>query len=216
MKISKTVKYIILSVLLTIANGAFAQYSEEYGYNEDDYDGDYEYNSYNNNYYQRYSEDEYRKRQERFYKKSYEEEDLYNGGYRRKNYSSSESYYGVGGLNMGGVGSKANSWFGGSSNNDLPEPIKPRNFNGLDNKEVGITDGIDRISDDAKGGVNTSSDPDKGVGEINPGDDKKTETAPPPPDEPDIPVNTAIPFLIAAGLLIAGLKLNKYKNALAN
>ena len=198
-----------------ITNVSTAQYADEYGYDEDEYDGQYEYNSYNNNYYQRYSEDEYRKRQERFYKKSYEEEDLYNGGYRRKNYSSSESYYGVGGLNMGGVGTKSTSWFGGD--NTTPTPIKPRNFNPFDTKEVGIVDGIDRVSDDAKGGVSTSTDPDKGVGEINPGDDRKTEGGPPPPpDEPDIPVNTAIPFLITAGILFAFLKLNKFKNALVS
>lgn len=210
-----TFKLLIFALLFLLTNVSMAQYADEYGYNEDDYDGQYEYNSYNNNYYQRYSEDEYRKRQERFYKKSYEEEDLYNGGYRRKNYSSSESYYGVGGLNMGGVGSKSNSWFGGNNNTDAPTPTKPRNFNAFDTKEVGIVDGIDRISDDAKD-ITTSKDPGLGRGEINPGDDKKTEGAPPPPDEPDIPVDTAIPFLIAAGLMIAGLKLNKFKNALVN
>lgn len=210
----RTIKLLIFIILSIFSNVSIAQYADDYGYNEDDYDGEYEYNSYNNNYYQRYSEDEYRKRQERFYKKSYEEEDLYNGGYRRKNYSSSENYYGVGGLNMGGIGSKGNSWFGG--NNNTPTPIKPRGFDGFDTKEVGVIDGVDRISDDAKGGVTTSTDPGKGVGEINPGDDKKTESAPPPPDEPDIPVDTAIPFLIAAGLMIAGFKLNKIKNALAS
>lgn len=207
MKIIKPLKLFILSVVLTFANSAIAQYSEEYGYNEDDYDGDYEYNSYNNNYYQRYSEDEYRKRQERFYKKSYEEEDLYNGGYRRKNYSSSESYYGVGGLNMGGIGSKSNSSWFGSNNSDVP--TKARNIDFFDTRAAKEIDGIDRISDDAKGGVANGTDTGKGVGEINPGGDKKTEDAPPPPDEPDIPVDTAIPFLIATGLLIAKLKLKK-------
>jgi hypothetical protein len=214
MKINRTLKLLVFIILTIITNVSIAQYADNYGYSEDDYDGEYEYNSYNNNYYQRYSEDEYRKRQERFYKKSYEEEDLYNGGYRRKNYSSSESYYGVGGLNMGGIGSKGNSWFGGN-NIDVPTPTKPKNNDFFDTRETGVVDGIDRISDDAKGGINKSGDPGKGVGEINPGDDKKTESAPPPPDEPDIPVDTAIPFLIAAGLMIAGLKLNKFKNALA-
>ena len=208
-----TFKFLIITILSMLTNISVAQYADDYGYNEDDYDGEYEYNSYNNNYYQRYSEDEYRKRQERFYKKSYEEEDLYNGGYRRKNYSSSESYYGVGGLNMGGIGSKGNSWFGGN-NSDVPTPTKPRT-DFFDTREVGEIDGIDRLSNDAKG-VNTNTEPGKGVGEINPGDDKKTESAPPPPDEPDIPVDTAIPFLISAGLMIAGFKLNKIKNALAS
>lgn len=215
MKMKRKLRLLIFILLSVLTKVSVAQYADDYGYNEDDYDGEYEYNSYNNNYYQRYSEDEYRKRQERFYKKSYEEEDLYNGGYRRKNYSSSESYYGVGGLNMGGIGSKGNSWFGGNNNN-VPTPTRPKNNDLFDTREVGVVDGIDRISDDAKGGVTTSTDPGKGVGEINPGDDKKTETAPPPPDEPDIPVDTAIPFLIAAGLMIAGLNLNKFKNALVN
>ncbi len=207
-------KFLIFTILSILTNISVAQYADDYGYDENDYDGDYEYNSYNNNYYQRYSEDEYRKRQERFYKKSYEEEDLYNGGYRRKNYSTSESYYGVGGLNMGGIGTKSNSWFGGNDNS-TQAPLKPRSNDFFDTREVGEIDDIDRVSNDAKGGVNTSTDP-GGKGEINPGDDKKTETAPPPPDEPDIPVDTAIPFLIASGLMIAGLKLSKFKNALVN
>lgn len=209
-------KSVILAILLITTNAAKAQYSDDYGYNEDDYDGDYEYDSYNNSYYQRGTEDEYRKRQGRFYKKSYNEDDLYNGGYRRNNYSSTESYYGVGGLNMGGIIGKSNSWFGGENNNDNPTPTKPRNNDFFDTREVKETDGIDRISDDAKGGVKTNMDPGTGSGQVNPGDDRKTETAPPPPDEPDIPVDTAIPFLIAAGLLIATLKLNKIKNALVN
>lgn len=207
-------KSVILAILLITTNVATAQYADDYGYNEDDYDGDYEYNSYNNSYYQRGTEDEYRKRQELFYKKSYDEEDLYNGGYRRKNHSSTESYYGVGGLNIGGINSRSNSWFGGNDDAEST-PLKPRNIDGLDNREAGISDGNDQLGGDGKGGVTTKADPNQGK-EITPGDDRKTETAPPPPDEPDIPVDTAIPFLIAAGLLIATLKLNKIKNALVS
>jgi hypothetical protein len=215
MKMKLLFKSVILTILLITTNVVMAQQSDDYGYNEDDYDGDYEYNSYNNSYYQRGTEDEYRKRQERFYKKSYEEEDLYNGGYRRKNYSSSESYYGIGGLNMGGINARSKSWFGGNDDDENTPIVKQRNIDGLDNREVGIIEGVDRIGGDGKGGVATKADPNQGK-EITPGDDKKTETAPPPPDEPDIPVDTAIPFLIAAGLLIATLKLNKIKNALVN
>ena len=214
MKAYKTIKFIVLILLLVITDNAIAQYSEESGYNEDDYsnNGSYEYNSYNNNYYQKYTEDEYRKRQERFYKKSYEEEDLYNGGYRRKNYSSSESYYNGGGLGIGGLNSKSTSRFGG---NNIPTPIKPKDID-LDNRDVGIIVGIDKLGQDGKGGVSNSTNPGQGRGEIDPKGDKKTEDAPPPPDEPDIPINTAIPLLISGGLMLAGFKLNKIKNALVN
>lgn len=212
MKGFNTKKFIILSLLLVIADNAIAQYSGEYDNNEDDYDGNYEYNNYNNNSYQRYSEDEYRRRQERFYKKSYEEEDLYNGGYRKKNYSSSENYYGFGGINMGGINSKSNQRFG---NDNIPKPKEPRN-NDLDNREVGIIDGIDKLGQDGKGGISNSTNPGEGRGEIDPKGDKKTEDAPPPPDEPDIPIDTAIPLLILGGLMLAGYKLKKKQNALGN
>jgi hypothetical protein len=210
MKAFNTIKFIILSLLLVIAENAIAQYSGEYDYNEDDYDGNYEYNNYNNNSYQRYSEDEYRRRQERFYKKSYEEEDLYNGGYRRKNYSSSENYYGFGGINMGGINSKSNPRFG---DDNITKPKEPRN-NDLDNREVGVIDGIDKLGQDGKGGISNSTNPGEGRGELDPKGDKKTEDAPPPPDEPDIPIDTAVPLLISGGLMLARFKLKKTKNAL--
>jgi len=214
MKVYKTIKFIILFLLLVIADNAIAQYSGEYDYNEDDYDGNYEYNNYNNNTYQRYSEDEYRRRQERFYKKSYEEEDLYNGGYRRKNYSSSEGYYGGGGIGIGigGLNSKSNPRFG---DDNIIKPKEPRN-NDLDNREVGDIDGIDKLGQDGKGGISNSTNPGEGRGELDPKGDKKTEDAPPPPDEPDIPVNTAIPLLMLGGLMLAGFKLKKTQNALVN
>ncbi len=210
MKVYKTIKFIILFLLLVIADNAIAQYSGEYDYNEDEYDGSYEYNHYNNNIYERYSEDEYRKRQERFYRKSYEEEDLYNGGYRRKNYSSSDGYYNGNGLGIGGLNGKSSSRFGG---NNLPTPTKPKDRD-LENKEIGIIDGIDKMGQDGKGGVSNSDNPGQGRGEIDPKDDKKTEDAPPPPDEPDIPVDTAIPLLISGGIMLARFKLKKTKNAL--
>lgn len=210
MKAFNTIKFIILSLLLVIAENAIAQYSGEYDYNEDDYDGNYEYNNYNNNSYQRYSEDEYRRRQERFYKKSYEEEDLYNGGYRRKNYSSSENYYGFGGINMGGINSKSNPRFG---DDNITTPKETRN-NDLDNREVGVIDGIDKLGQDGKGGISNSTNPGEGRGELDPKGDKKTEDAPPPPDEPDIPIDTAVPLLISGGLMLAGFKLKKTQNAL--
>lgn len=211
MKVYKTIKFIILFLLLVIADNAIAQYSGEYDYNEDEYDGSYEYNHYNNNIYERYSEDEYRRRQERFYRKSYEEEDLYNGGYRRKNYSSSEGYYGGGGIGIGGL-NKSSSKFGG---NNLPTPTKPIDRD-LESKEIGVIDGIDKMGQDGKGGVSNTTNPGEGRGEIDPKGDKKTEDAPPPPDEPDIPVNTAIPLLVSGGIMLAGFKLKKTKNALVN
>ena len=51
-----TFKFLIITILSMLTNRSVAQYADDYGYNEDDYDGEYEYNSYKNNYYQRYSE----------------------------------------------------------------------------------------------------------------------------------------------------------------
>jgi hypothetical protein len=179
----------VLTLLAT--NTSIAQtggYDEDY---EHDYSGYEDYNKetrkYNNYNYELDEEDGYRKRQDRFYKKSYNEEDLYNGGYKRKNYSPSENNYGIGGLNVGGINSRSNSWFGRGENVNENKP-KLRDF--FDTREVGETDGIDRISNDAKNGVSVGLNPGQERGEINPGDERQTETAPPPPDEPDIPITS--------------------------
>lgn len=210
--------YTLLSFLIIGATNTLL--AQTGGYDEDDeydYSGydDYhkETRKYNNHNYEYYEEDEYRKRQDRFYKKSYNEEDLYNGGYRRKNYSGSESYYGHGGLNMGGIHSKSNSWFGNSDNINETKP-KLRDF--FDTREVGEADDIDRISNDAKNGVSVGLNPGQERGEINPGDERKTETAPPPPDEPDIPITSKelSLFMMIVMTLIGVYHLSKKSNLL--
>ncbi|MBP9186898.1 MAG: hypothetical protein KBE91_08475 [Bacteroidia bacterium] len=209
-------KYGVQPLFLVLFMMAFSlssssQNSRSYSYDEDDYDGDYEYN---NNYYERYSEDEYRKRQEKAYKKSYNEEELYNGGYRRKSTGSYDNQSGYsGGFNIGGVGtssSKSSSWFG--SDNSESTPSKPRNIEQFDTREVGEIRGIDKLGGNGDGVVDKNFNPIDGK-EIDP-KDRKQDDVPPPPDEPDIPIDTAIPVLIFAGLLIATTKITKIKNAL--
>jgi hypothetical protein len=111
---------------------------------------------------------------------------------------------------MGGINSKSNPRFG---DDNITKPKEPRN-NDLDNREVGVIDGIDKLGQDGKGGISNSTNPGEGRGELDPKGDKKTEDAPPPPDEPDIPIDTAVPLLISGGLMLARFKLKKTKNAL--
>ncbi len=213
MKIRFCIKLFYFSLLIIGTSATIsAQNSGNYRYNEDDYDGEYEYN---NSYYERYSEDEYRKRQEKAYKKSYSEEELYNGGYRRKtggSYENQNSY--GGGINLGGFSSSSksssNSWFG--SNNSESTPTKPRNIQQFDTREVGDIRGIDKLGGNGDGVVDRNFNPIDGK-ETDP-KQRKEEGIPPPPDEPDIPVDTAIPYLIAVGFILAALKITKFKKAL--
>jgi len=184
--------------------------SAQEGSYEDEYDDEYDYNenNYNNNYYERYSEAEYRKRNERFYKKSYKEEDLYNGGYRSK--SNSENYAGssIGGWSLFNFGKSSSN---DNENPDAPKEVIPKKFN----RYEGIENGVGTADND--GGVTfndgtQSFEPGKGQQKPN---DPKDEQTPPPPDDPDstLPVDTAIPFLLVAAVLLVSFKFGLHKKA---
>ena len=166
-----------------------------------DYDiyGDYGYqnSNYSNSVYEFSEEEKYRKRQERFYKKSYDEEDLYNGGYRVKSRSSEVDYYAFGGIGSGNIGNRVKSWFNSDSKNESPIPSNQEKYN---NNEVGTIDGIDRLGEDGKSGLANNKD----NGEVlQPKDNKQTETAPPPPDEPDIPITSPLLSILMIAIMIS-------------
>lgn len=182
--------YIIYSLLL-FAVPSFAQKGDYSDYSEDD-ESDYSESNYNS-YYDRYSEAEYKKSNERYYKKSYREEDLYNGGYRNRNYNDNNSNgSSVAGWSLFNTNKKSNQNANNAPNNE------PKNWNRYDGIENGVGE-----AKNPKG--NTFSETpgtfEPGKGQEKPGDDEDSKT-PPPPDEPDVPVDTAIPFLLIAGILL--------------
>ena len=204
MTLTPGMKYIFACILVFSLTQLFAQKSNN-DYSEDD---DYEYseNNYNNDYYERYSEAEYKRRNERFYKKSYREEDLYNGGYRNRNYSDNNpNSSGLGGWSLFNFNKKNTN----DANTDIPYN-EPKKFNRYDGIENGVGE-----TKDPKGQMfnETPGNFEPGKGQEKPGDDQDSKTVPPPPDEPDVPVDTAIPFLIIAGLLLATIKFLPIKKA---
>jgi hypothetical protein len=192
--------FVFLLIPVFAQKGSYNQYSEEEEY-------DYSENNYNNDYYERYSEAEYKRRNERFYKKSYKEEDLYNGGYRNRNYADNNTNgSSVGGWTLFNF-NKNNS---NQPTNDIPDN-EPKKFNRYD----GIENGVSEVKD-PKGSIfnEASGSFEPGKGQEKPGDDEDSKTVPPPPDEPDVPVDTAIPFLILAGVLLVILKNSPNKKAM--
>lgn len=198
-------KFVFACLLVFSLTSAFAQKGNYNDYSEDE-DYDYSENNYNNDYYERYSEAEYKRRNERFYKKSYREEDLYNGGYRNRNYSDNNpNGSGVGGWSLFNFNKKNTN----DATNDIPDN-EPKKFNRYDGIENGVGE-----AKDPKGNTfsETPGNFEPGKGQEKPGDDQDSKTVPPPPDEPDVPVDTAIPFLIIAGILLATLKFIPNKKA---
>jgi len=182
------IKLVFFSILFLTALASNAQ--SDYGRTED-YDNYYnDYHNYNNSYYEFSEEENYRTRQERFYKKSYDEEDLYNGGYKLRNRSNEANYYSFGGVSTGNIGTRVRSWFNSDSKNESPLPDNQEKYN---NNEVGTIDGIDRLGEDGKSGFANNRD---NGGVLQPKDDKQIETVPPPPDEPDIPITSPILSLL--------------------
>ncbi|MES2690520.1 MAG: hypothetical protein V4658_08960 [Bacteroidota bacterium] len=169
-------------------------------YDESDY-SDYTESAYSTeNPYQKYNYS-YKRKQEERYKKTSREEDLYNGRYQ--NHQESHSYWSSGGVgNLGGKKSGTGHQPGGrNTDRSLKDPFT-------------VVQERDR---------NTDADPanDKPVNLDNPGKstgigEGNNEGPPPPPDEPDVPVDTAIPFLIVAGIGLAGFKFYIQKRASVN
>jgi hypothetical protein len=183
---------LFLTVFDSIAQSVYDQAGDDDIYS----DYGYQYSNYSNSVYEISEEEKYRKRQERFYKKSYDEEDLYNGGYRVKSRSSEVDYYAFGGIGSGNISNQVKSWFNSDSKNESPLPSNQEKYN---NNEVGTIDGIDRLGEDGKSGLANNKD----NGEIlQPKDDKQTETAPPPPDEPDIPITSPLLSILMIVIMI--------------
>jgi hypothetical protein len=183
---------LFLTVFDSIAQSVYDQAGDDDIYS----DYGYQYSNYSNSVYEFSEEEKYRKRQERFYKKSYDEEDLYNGGYRVKSRSSEVDYYAFGGIGSGNISNQVKSWFNSDSKNESPLPSNQEKYN---NNEVGTIDGIDRLGEDGKSGLANNKD----NGEIlQPKDDKQTETAPPPPDEPDIPITSPLLSILMIVIMI--------------
>jgi len=188
---------VFLGLLFLIVFDSIAQSLYDQAGDDDIYsDYGYQYSNYSNSVYEFSEEEKYRKRQERFYKKSYDEEDLYNGGYRVKSRSSEVDYYAFGGIGSGNISNQVKSWFNSDSKNESPLPSNQEKYN---NNEVGTIDGIDRLGEDGKSGLANNED----NGEIlQPKDDKQTETAPPPPDEPDIPITSPLLSILMIVIMI--------------
>lgn len=191
--ITRTVRLCILAFLFAllayVPANAQTEYDEYDDYYEDSYESDDSYYNYDNRD---------KVKEEQKYRRSVREDQLYNGHYKRS--SDYQASWGTE-FRFGGINVRES----GSSSGNIQK------FN--------------RGSDPSGSGYNTSSGPDRGT-QANQGgdgpigtstfdpnegkptdDDGDQKTPPPPPDEPDVPVDTAIPFLIVAGIGLAGLKL---------
>lgn len=131
---------------------------------------------------------------------------MYNGGYRNRNYSDNNpNGSGVGGWSLFNFNKNATN----DATTDMPDN-EPKKFNRYD----GIENGVGAANNSEGNTFNenpTSFEP--GKGQEKPGDDEDSKTVPPPPDEPDVPVDTAIPFLIIAGIILATLNFLPIKKA---
>ncbi|MCU0421826.1 MAG: hypothetical protein MUC81_03365 [Bacteroidia bacterium] len=197
--------YTIISVviLLMLSNIANAQYgnTEEY---EDDYSVEYESENYNNSYYERSSEEDYYKRYQRNIKRSYKEEELYNGGYRNINTNNSqiEATAGFTGWRSMGNWNKNNS-------PEIPfdENKKPNSRSFFQNN---IEDGDIKPAKGGKGSGHVGKDgapsDEPGTGGDQPGNGGDEKTPDPPPDDPDIPINDYIFELLILGIILGTYK----------
>jgi len=194
----------ICSICLVFAfTEARAQdYEQDYDYEYDEYNE--EENDYNNNYYERYSANEYARRQQRQYKRAAREEELYNGGYRRRAGSNDQGGASVGIGGFWGWGRP------GSNNNGVNAPVEKEKYdpNNLD-------DAADRDPRNNNDGVRDINGSGTGSGTDQPGsgDDepRHEESAPTLPADPDIPIDTAVPYLLAMGLGLFAFKLHQFK-----
>ncbi|MFN9110721.1 MAG: hypothetical protein ACK5XN_11695 [Bacteroidota bacterium] len=178
-------------------------YEQDYDYEYDEYYE--EENDYNNNYYERYSANEYARRQQRQYKRAAREEELYNGGYRRRSGSSDQ------GGAAGGIGGFWGLGRPGSNNNTEKAPVEKEKFdhNNLDDaSDKDPSENNDGLRDVNGAGTGSGTDQ-PGSGDDEP---KHEETGPPTvPTDPDIPIDTAVPYLLAMGLGFFAFKLHQFK-----
>jgi hypothetical protein len=176
----KGLVFLVLMFLITFNSYAQTIYDQE---------EDYSTNSDHN-------DEQYRNFQDGNYKNSYSEEDLYNGGYKVKKHANEANQSSSGGIGSFSIDTRAKFWF----NNKRASPANNTPQKNT-NKEVGVIDGTDRLGEDGESGFADLNNQDKG-GVVYPIDDRKTETAPPPPDEPDIPISSPLLSLFLLVVMI--------------
>lgn len=203
MQVKKLIRllFCLSFVLLTHIQSSSAQQSGNY--DEDEYDGEYEYSEQD-----KYNpQNDFYNRSERNLKRSYEEDELYNGGYRRKPGSSENSSIGVGGsVNLGGFSRKRSN---NAADDELP--VNSPKFNRHDGLENGVgTNGNSHTDEHTFSELQEGYEP--GKGQENP-DTSDPKTPPPPPDEPDVPIDSAVPLLVIVGLALASYKFSGAKLA---
>lgn len=189
-------RLVVFTVALCIVNVSIAQTNESY--NEDDYDGEYDYSEedvYNGNY------GNIQQTKKAKYGNSRNEEELYNGQYQKYNKNTETSL---------------ENWLGKIRifENDQ------RNTN---NAEENRLFPVEKAKTPYRPGQTISepegTKPDEGLDgqigiggdskEVDPEDGNNPGTPPPPPDEPDVPVDTAIPIIMISGLLLAIATINR-------
>lgn len=176
--------YVIIIIILSNPSQAQQYY--------DDYENSEEGN-YNNDYYERYSEEEYKRRNEKFYKKSYKEQDLYNGRYKAlrgaDGYSNTEGGSAWSLFNF-------NKYDINKPTEEVPTP-SPKRFNRYEGIENGVAE-----ADNSNGNTFNSSPNffEPGKGAEKPGHEIDSKV-PPPPDEPDVPVSSPLLSLIMLGIM---------------
>lgn len=207
MTLNPKIKFVFILILVLFLNqGSLLAQDYEEEYDDDDYG--YTTNSYNNEQYQKYTEQEYKRRNDRFYKKSYKEEDLYNGRYRSK---ENNDYNGANGLGGGGW----NLWSTNKKDNSVSTPNSPYEapkpkWNPKDGIENGVGQNPNGKDHETFSGSDVFT---PGKGRANPNDSDPDSKVPPPPDEPDVPVDTAIPLLISGAILLVSYRFISIKKA---
>lgn len=202
-KMFKAFGGLILLVFCLTFQEVRAQYSEE---EYDDYIDDY--SDHSRDMYSGFGREQ---SNDRKYKRSRREEELYNGGGHRYSSSGNENR-GNPGLSAGSLSGKRNraeieaeeyddddvkptrkswGWFGNSGPQADKRP----------GEEPSLTGNGDPYQDNRPG---------------EPGGGKDAEGPPPPPDEPDVPVDSAIPLLLAAGIGLAAFRFYSSKKRAIN
>lgn len=154
------------------------------------------------NYQGLFEEDTY---SEKKYKRTYTEEELYNGRYRNKSYSQSNGYSSNSVFGLGNISKKKES---NSSKYDVQvpdeKPIKKK-FNRLEGTEGGIGNNEDNDVTTALDNIKSYIFPDKE--KHRPADEDPFIKGPPePPLDPELPIDSAVVFLFIGGLLIGYFK----------
>lgn len=178
-KLLTGIKLIWLCCLLLVSFGSIAQDRDDYEYDEIDMQENLD-NKLSTDYADYYnSERRQKKQQKKLYQHAYDESYLYNGGYKRVNsrqgnQSESGGISGISSLQLL-LGSKDKN-----SNTSNDKWLEANEFETINTKPGDIN--------------NTPKD-----SILFEPDDPE---APPPPAEPGVPVDTAIPLLLLAGLLL--------------